>query len=99
MTDLAAFILLFVALMQPLNAVVFALDGILIGAGDLRFLARAMMGAFAFFVGLSFAVCSTDAGIGWLWASIIALMAARVVPLWLRFRTDRWMVLGAADPA
>ena len=98
-TDLAAFILLFVALMQPLNAVVFALDGILIGAGDLRFLARAMMGAFAFFVGLSFAVWSTDAGIGWLWASIIALMAARVVPLWLRFRTDRWMVLGAADPA
>ena len=35
------------ALMQPLNGIVFALDGILIGASDGRYLALSMVGAFA----------------------------------------------------
>jgi putative MATE family efflux protein len=96
-TQLAAFVLLFVAVMQPLNGVVFALDGILIGAGDLRFLARAMVGAFLLFVSLGVAVRLTDAGIGWLWAAIIGLMAARAVPLWFRFKAGGWVVLGAGD--
>ena len=39
------------ALMQPLNALVFALDGILIGAGDTRFLKWAMaFSATSFFI-------------------------------------------------
>ena len=38
------------ALMQPVGALVFALDGILIGAGDTRFLALAMVGAAAVFI-------------------------------------------------
>ena len=40
------------ALMQPVAAVVFALDGILIGAGDTRYLAAAMVVAFVVFVPL-----------------------------------------------
>jgi len=36
-------VLLIVAAMQPLNAVVFVLDGILIGAGDVTYLAVAML--------------------------------------------------------
>jgi putative MATE family efflux protein len=94
-TELAAFVLLFVAMMQPLNAVVFALDGILIGAGDLRFLAQAMVVAFAVFVALAVGVWATGAGMGWLWAAIVGLMVARMLPLWHRFRTERWIVVGA----
>ena len=47
---LAAFLLWYVALMQPVNGLVFVLDGILIGAGDLRYMAWAMVGAAAVFV-------------------------------------------------
>ena len=36
---LAQFLLLWVAVLQPLNAVAFVLDGVLIGAGDQQFLA------------------------------------------------------------
>src|SRR5439155_21758312 len=48
--DLAAFVLVYVAVIEPVNGVVFALDGILIGAGDLRFLAWAMGGASLVFI-------------------------------------------------
>ena len=48
---MAAFVLVFVAVMQPVNGVVFVLDGLLIGAGDLRYLAVAMLIPSALFVG------------------------------------------------
>jgi len=96
--DLAGFILLFVAVMQPLNGVVFALDGILIGAGDLRFLATAMVGAFVSFGVVGIVIGVTGAGIGWLWLGVTWLMAARTIPLWLRFRTGRWAVVGSGTP-
>ena len=47
---LAQFLLVWVAVLQPMNAVAFVLDGVLIGAGDMRFLAWAMLGAAALFV-------------------------------------------------
>jgi len=96
--DLAGFVLLYVALMQPLNGVVFALDGILIGAGDLRFLAAAMVGAFMSFGVVGIVIGATGAGIGWLWVGVTWLMFARTVPLWLRFRTGRWAVVGSGEP-
>ena len=40
---LAEELLLIVAILQPLNAVIFVLDGVLIGAGDQRYLAGAMV--------------------------------------------------------
>src|SRR5690606_34934393 len=46
---LVGFLLLWVALLQPVGAIAFVLDGVLIGAGDQRFLARAMAGAAAAF--------------------------------------------------
>lgn len=93
--DLAAFVLLWLAVLQPVNAVAFVLDGILIGAGDMRFLAWAMVGAAAVFVPAAIAVSATGAGIGWLWASLGLLMTTRVVTLGARFAGDRWIVLGA----
>jgi len=93
--ELVAFSLLFVAAMQPVNGVVFALDGILIGAGDERFLARAMVVAFACYAPLALTVATTGAGLGWLWAALFTFMAARWAVLEWRFRGDAWLVLGA----
>ena len=93
--SLAAFVLVWVAALQPVNAVAFVLDGILIGAGDMRFLAWAMAGAAAVFVPPAVAVAALDAGIGWLWACLGLLMVTRAVSLWVRFASDRWVVLGA----
>jgi putative MATE family efflux protein len=92
---LAAFLLWYVAMLQPVNGVVFVLDGILIGAGDLRYLAWAMVGASLVFAASGAAVIVGGLGIGWLWVAIGAWMVARLVGLGLRFRTGRWAVTGA----
>jgi putative MATE family efflux protein len=92
---LAAFLLGWVAVLQPVNAVAFVLDGILIGAGDMRFLAWAMVGSAAVFIPAAVAVAALGAGIGWLWAALGLLMATRAAALLVRFAGDRWLVLGA----
>jgi Na+-driven multidrug efflux pump len=92
---LASFLLLFVAALQPVNAVVFVLDGVLIGAGDLRYLAWAMTVAALAFVPGALAVLATGAGIGWLWAALGLLMGARLVALGVRWQRGAWAVAGA----
>jgi putative MATE family efflux protein len=93
---LAGFLLWFVAVLQPVNGAVFVLDGLLIGASDMRFLAWAMVGAMAVFVPAASAVLILDLGIGWLWVAIGLLMSARLVGTGWRFHSDRWLVLGAS---
>ena len=83
------------ALMQPIGALVFALDGILIGAGDTRFLALAMVGAAAVFIPMLFLGLALDWGLIGIWAALNLLMVARLLPLWRRFLGERWLVLGA----
>ncbi len=95
-TGLASFLLIHVALWQPVSGVAFALDGILIGAGDLRFLAYGMAVASAVLIAGGVAVLELDAGIGWVWASLGAWMTVRAAALLWRFRGDAWMVLGAS---
>jgi MATE family, multidrug efflux pump len=92
---LAGFLLVWVAALQPVNAVAFVLDGVLIGAGDMRFLAWAMILAAAVFIPAALAVLALDAGIGWLWAALGLLMATRASTLLARFASGRWIVLGA----
>ncbi len=92
---LAASLLVWVAVLQPVNAVVFVLDGVLIGAGDLRFLARAMSLAALAFVPVAVGVRLLDLGIGWLWAAIALLMVVRLVTLERRWRGGAWAVVGA----
>ena len=82
--------LLWVALAQPLNSVVFAAAGILVGADDLRFLALAMVGATAAYAATAGAVIATDAGITWVWAALVGFMVARGVGLGLRLRSSAW---------
>jgi putative MATE family efflux protein len=92
--DLTAFLLVFVGIMQPINGVVFVLDGLLIGAGDVRFLAWAMVFAAAVFVPCALLVLVYDGGIGWLWASILLLMIVRMVTLGFRWGSGAWAVPG-----
>lgn len=92
---LAAFVLLFVGAMQPVNAVVFVLDGVLMGAGDMRYLAVSTVAAAALFLSAAGVLVATGAGLGWLWAAIGGLMLARLAALVARVRGDRWLVVGA----
>ncbi len=92
---LTGFLLWWVAALQPINGLVFVLDGLLIGAGDMRFLAWAMLGALAMMIPPAAAVIVFDLGIGFVWLAIAVLMVSRLVALGLRWRTDEWAVTGA----
>ena len=89
--DLAAFVLVYVAVIEPVNGVVFALDGILIGAGDLRFLAWAMGGASVVFI----AGAVVAPSIGWLWFCLSVFQVTRLAALLARWTTPSWLVEGA----
>ncbi len=94
-----AFVLIWVAVSQPLNGYVFALDGVLIGAGDLDYLGKTMAASAALFAGLAILLMQTgSSSLGWLWALITLLMLTRAVGLWYRWRSDHWVVLGAEQP-
>jgi putative MATE family efflux protein len=90
----AAGSLLWIAGMQPVAGVAYALDGILIGAGDLRFLAVAMVGAAAGFVALAGLVLASGPALGPLWAALTAFMALRALLLGSRFAVGGWARLG-----
>ena len=79
------------ALMQPAAAIVFALDGILIGAGDTRYLAWAMVASFAVFTPI--ALAAKDLRV--LWFGLLALMGVRLLTTAARFAGRRWVVVGA----
>jgi Na+-driven multidrug efflux pump len=82
--------------LQPAAAVVFVLDGVLIGAGDAGFLAIAMLVAtLAVYLPAALIVAALDAGLLWLWAAISLWIVARLVGMVGRYRTDRWQVTGA----
>jgi putative MATE family efflux protein len=94
--DLALQVLLILAAMQPLNAVVFVLDGILIGAGDVTYLAAAMLVAtLGVFAPAAAAVLVFDGGLLWLWGALALWMGARLVGMAPRFAGSRWQVTGA----
>jgi len=88
---LTGMVLLHVAGQQPINGVVFALDGILIGAGDLWFLAVGMVAAFGAFGVAAIVVLQTGAGLGWLWGALWIFMLVRMVPLVMRWRSGHWL--------
>src|SRR5262245_21441938 len=79
-----------VAALQPLTAVVFVLDGVLIGAGDLRFLARAMVATFAVYLPAAILAGTAGGTLLWLWAAITLLMVARLVGVAWRFAGQGW---------
>jgi putative MATE family efflux protein len=92
---LAAVLLVVVGVLQPVSATAFVLDGLLIGAGDVAFLGRAMWAAVALFVPCALAVLWLDLGIGWLWAALGLLTVSRATILGWRWRGPAWAVTGA----
>jgi putative MATE family efflux protein len=84
------------ALMQPLSGAVFALDGILIGAGDGPFLALSMAAAFVACATVLLVTLASDWGIRGVWAALVVLILARLAAMLARFRRGRWLVTGWA---
>ncbi len=74
-------------------------DGVLIGAGDGPYLARASLITLAVYAPLALAVARFAPGgvpgLVWLWlAFTIGFMGARAATLWWRERSDAWLVTG-----
>ncbi|WP_229052156.1 MATE family efflux transporter [Aeromicrobium sp. Leaf350] len=86
--------LLAAAVVQPLSGAVFVLDGVLIGAGDGRYLAVAGAIALAAYAPFAVLAGATDAGLTWLWVAYAGFIAARWATLEHRRRGERWLVLG-----
>ncbi len=92
--DVLVPVLLVAAAVQVVSGPVFVLDGVLIGAGDGRYLAAAGLVVLAIYAPLALAVQVTDAGPTWLWVAYGGFIAARWVTLEARRRSERWVVLG-----
>ena len=84
------------ALMQPLNGAVFALDGILIGASDVHYIAGSMVVAFLACTAVLAIVVAGDFGVRGVWAAIAVLVAVRGLTMGARFARRRWLVTGWA---
>jgi len=93
--DVALPALVIVALSQPICGVVFVLDGVLMGAGDGPYLAWAMVITLAVFAPIALLVPVLDGGLTALWAAMTLMMVIRMLTLWLRTRSGRWLVTGA----
>jgi MATE family, multidrug efflux pump len=82
--------------MQPLGGVVFALDGVLIGAGDVRYLRDLTIGsALGGFLPAIWLAYGLHLGLGGVWAGLTLFIVLRLVALLARLWTGRWAVVGA----
>ena len=88
-------VLVIVAVMQPLAGWVFALDGVLIGAGDSRYIAVASVLITLTFVPMAAAVLIFDLGLTGLWWAIAGWVLTRLVFMAWRQRGDAWAIAGA----
>ena len=82
------------AAMQPLAGAAFALDGILIGAGDTEYLMWSMVAASSVFIAIAALSLALGWGIVGVWAGLDALLVARLALLGPRFVGRRWLVIG-----
>ncbi|MEU9912137.1 MATE family efflux transporter [Streptomyces sp. NPDC051001] len=93
--DAALPVLLVVALAQPICGIVFVLDGVLMGAGDGPYLAWAMVLTLAVFTPVALLIPTLGGGLTAVWGAMTLMMAVRMLTLWLRSRSGRWIVTGA----
>lgn len=82
-----------IALLQPLNAVVFVFDGIFIGASDMGYLFKAMaLATFGVFLPAALVfIYWLDWELVGAWMAYSGLMVGRFVTLWPRYRGDAWL--------
>lgn len=90
--------LLVLALLQPLSGVVFALDGVLIGAGDTRWLAWAQIAVLLAFLPAAWLVLVNTWSLDALWWALGWFLFVRAVLLVWRARGSAWLITGAVRP-
>jgi putative MATE family efflux protein len=82
----------FLAGMQPLAGVVFALDGVLMGAGDVAYLRTVTVGAaLVGFLPLSLLAVPLGWGLAGVWTGLTLFIALRLVAVVVRVAGDRWL--------
>jgi putative MATE family efflux protein len=82
--------------MQPLAGLLFALDGVLIGAGDVRFMRNlTLVAALGFFLPAIWFAWLARLGLGGVWAGLTLFILVRLVGMLVRVRGTRWAVAGA----
>ncbi len=93
--QLVGSVVVVLALLAPLAGVVYVLDGILIGAGDARYLALAGLVSLVVYSPAALVVRHLGLGLTWVWAAYAVFMVARALTLGVRARGDAWMRPGA----
>jgi putative MATE family efflux protein len=89
-------VLLVAALGQPIAGVVFVLDGVLIGAGDGRYLAWGGLLVLAVYAPAVLLAATGPGGLVPVWITLVVVfMGARYLILTHRARGDAWLVTGA----
>ncbi|MEU4561727.1 MATE family efflux transporter [Actinoplanes sp. NPDC023936] len=80
----------------PFAGVVYALDGVFIGAGDVAFLRTVtILAALLGFLPAIWLAYALDLGLGGVWAGLGLFTLVRFVALVWRWRSPRWVVVGA----
>jgi putative MATE family efflux protein len=89
------------AMMIP-NGVLFALDGVFFGAGDLRFLRNVtLVASLCGYLPLTLLTWHLGWGLGGIWAGLTAFIWVRLLPALVRWRSGSWVVggVGLVDDA
>lgn len=81
--------------MAVVGGVVFALDGVLLGAGDVAFLRTVTIVSLVFgFIPGVLVAGAADLGLTGVWCGLLAFLVFRLVAVVLRFRSGRWVRTG-----
>jgi putative MATE family efflux protein len=94
--DQAAVVWPWLVALMPFAGVVYALDGVMIGAGDVAYLRNVtLVATLAGFLPAIWLAYAFDLGLGGVWAGLGLLTVIRLALLLWRWRSARWAVLGA----
>lgn len=86
----------YLVVLMVVGGIVFAWDGVLLGAGDNGFMRTiTLLGALGGFVPVSLLALRLGWGIGGVWAGLLVFLLIRFVGMGLRIRSGRWVVVGA----
>jgi putative MATE family efflux protein len=96
----AAVVWWFLAGMQPLAGVVFALDGVLMGAGDVGWLRTVTIGSAVLgFLPLSLLAGPMGWGLAGVWTGLTLFIVLRLVGVLVRVAGERWLTAPAVTAA
>ena len=85
----------FLAGMMPLNGLLFALDGVLFGAGDMRFMRNVtVVAALGGYLPATLLTLQFDLGLRGLWTGLSLFIVVRLAGGMARWRGRRWLVGG-----